>query len=241
MFFMKLCGIGVYSKLIFGHNHHSIININNATNVKINEMKKYHKSKIKTTLIYGIVGGLVASPIIMGLYHYNYINDSYLLTGYKSIAIIFSHNIYKIIAHIYNNIQLSIKYNILSHGIKIMNHVENNNITHKNISKKEIRLNIHKNINKQKTQWIKYCSKNEINNYCIFNSYYINLMCNFENEYLADEFMEKLQQLSIMQIDDMAKNTNILDKMRNDFIKDKMYIYLMNKYKNIYKSAEINQ
>ncbi|AGF85255.1 hypothetical protein QJ854_gp527 [Moumouvirus goulette] len=237
-YFMKLCGFGIYSKLIFGHNHHSIIDTNNITIIKLDEMTSYHKTKIKTSLIYGLIGGIIASPIITGLYYYNRINYDYFLTGHKSIVILLSHNIYKTIAHVYNNIQLSIKYDILNHGIKIMNHVDKN-ISNNNISNKQMVINIRKNINKQKMQWIKYNFNNEINDCCIFNSYYTNLICNFENEHLVNEFIEKLQQLTIRQVDDMAKNTSILKKMRNDFVKDKIYIHLMNIYKDIYSSQII--
>uniref|UniRef100_A0A6G6ACZ0 Uncharacterized protein n=1 Tax=Borely moumouvirus TaxID=2712067 RepID=A0A6G6ACZ0_9VIRU len=219
-FFMKLCGIGIYSKLIFGHKHHSRININNTSLVEINDLVKYHKSKIKTTLAYGIISGLIASPIMIGLFRNNYIDHDYLLLGQKTIIIFSLHNIYKIICHIYNNVQLSTKYNTINHAIKIMNYVENNNMG--------------ENFHKKKTKWIKYLD--ETNNYCIYNSYYLNLLCIFENEYLADEFIKNLQQLSIPQIDELSENMDIFDKMRNDFIKDKTYIYLMNKYKDIYKN-----
>lgn len=234
---MKSIGLGLYSCFVFGKYHHRYFNYKNVSLTKINNVIKYHKKKIFNDIKYGTIIGFVALPMIGFLRYKNYIDNKKINWLIYATIIIESLYGYNILAHIYNNIRLCICREIKNHGIKIKNYI--NKINQDYQFNDDMIQNIYENINKQKLTWM--LTQSLDNKYfAVYNSYYNNILFVFNDEQIIQEFMAKLNTLNINDIDNLSINSQQIDKFRNDFIQDTMYISIMGCYKSIYNDNSKN-
>ncbi|AVL93884.1 hypothetical protein mvi_524 [Megavirus vitis] len=234
---MKSIGLGFYSRFVFGKNHHRHLNYKNASLTKINNIIKHHKKKIINNIKYGTIFGIVTFPIIGFLSYKNYIDNQNINRFIYAVIVVESCYGYNILAHFYNNIRLCISREIINHGIKIKKFVSKINQNYQ--FDDNMIQNIYENINKQKLSWILVQSPDN-KYYAAYNSYYNNILFVFHDENIIQEFIVKLNTLNINDIDNLSNNPQQIDKLKNDFVQDRMYISIMGCYKSIYNDNSKN-
>nr|WBF70709.1 hypothetical protein [Megavirus caiporensis] len=228
---MKSIGLGFYSRFIFGKHHHRHFSYEKVSLTTINNVIEYHKKKIISNIGYGTIIGFITLPVIGFLNYKNYIDNQNTNQLVYMIIIIELCYGYNVLAHFYNNIRLCISREIINHGIKIKNFV--NKINQNDRSNDNMIQNIHENTNRQKLTWI-YIQSPDNKYHAVYNSYYNNILFVFNDGYVIQEFMDKLNTLNINDIDNLSNNPEQIDKLKNDFVRDIMYISIMDCYKSIY-------
>lgn len=245
----RLMGVGIYSSYI---RRAPLLTLNDVHSKTIDELKVSieisHQNSMRNCIQFFICA-IIGAACQYGFGYFSHdlscyigYDLSYYSKYWKYIKYYFGGlftfgSIYNVLSNLYNSFVCYAQISIIKHGQTITRAI---NAMKKDFSELDdkfddipsIGKNIYSQINESKSSWKLFRSENDKGEltYVVSNNYYEHLIFVFNVYNTAVEFMKKLSELSIHDVEYLAENREEARTMRNQFIKTKLCSSLMYDY-----------
>ena len=237
----KLMGIGIYSfyirrtPLLTQNDVHSKTISELQANIKLaNQSSMKNCIQFCSSAIIGVacqygLGYFCCDLSSVAGYDLSYYNKFWKYLKYCFGGLFTFASVYNVLSNFYNLFVCDLQIRIIKHGKAITRAINSMKKDFAELDDSQndepsIGKNIYSQINESKSSWKLFRSENDRGEltYVVSNNYYEHLIFVFNVYNTAVEFMKKLSELSIYDVDFLAENREEARAMRNQFIKTKL-------------------